>query len=74
KGREPVLRTFETFLPSEKSVEEVIEFEMGKFSVYMDMNKHIEDTIKDIVQAHSNRGMVHYDGKKKLGLLTWVPP
>lgn len=73
KGRAPVLKVFETSSPSEKSVEDVVRFEMEKFSAYMDTDNGTERIIKDVVEAHAEDGVVHYDGRKKLGLLIWAP-
>lgn len=72
-GREPHLEVFEAVSPSDKSTEEVVEFETEKFSAYLDVNEDVRRTISDVVSSHAEDGVVHYDGRKRLGLLTWTP-
>ena len=72
-GREPVLETFEIVSPYDTEYEEVVRKEIEFFSFYMDVDEGKRSVIEDTVRKHTVDGKVHYEGRKRLGLLYWKP-
>ena len=72
-GREPQMETFVAEEPYDLSSEEVEEKEIRSFSFFLEVDDRVRSLIHDAVERHSDAGIVHYDGIKRLGLLIWKP-
>ena len=72
-GREPALKIFTEHISYETSVEETIEKESRLISKYRNIDENVGRTIRDIVESHSENGVVRTDEELRLGLLIWKP-
>lgn len=72
-GREPVLEVFEDISPYDIEYEEAVRKETEAFSFYFDVDEKKRSIIEETVRRHTVDGKVHFEGKKRLGLLYWNP-
>ena len=72
-GREPTLEVFESASPYETEYEEVVRKEIEFFSFYFDVDEKKRSVIEETVKTLTVDGKVHYEGRKRLGLLIWKP-
>jgi SAM-dependent methyltransferase len=70
-GRDPEIVVIESNDPFTKNVDDIVNLEKRRFSAYMDEKDIPLDMIIDEVESRSENGVLNFDGKKKIGLLTW---
>lgn len=70
-GRNPTLDYFEEKKPYIVEKEKILGEELENLSYYMKIDEKIRSKVKQIVDENSVDGMVHFEGKNKLGLICW---
>lgn len=70
-GREPTLDIFEKEEPFDMEEGDVLKKEIENLSTYTDVNEDTFCKVRQIVEDNSVDGVIHYDGRKRLGLLCW---
>ena len=73
-GRKPTLDIFERKDPFDIEKEKVIKSELENLSYYMEIDKDIREKVEKTVEENSVNGMVHFEGKSRLGLICWEIP
>ena len=70
-GRDPTPDIFDESHPFDREEGEVVTKEIENLSFYMDVDDKVRSIVERIVADHSVDGNVHYEGRKRLGLLCW---
>ena len=72
-GRNPSLKMFSDEIVTDRSLEEAVQDEIKRLSVYTKVDEETQKIIMDVYSDHAEDSRIIVKSKLNLGLLTWTP-